>query len=243
MEPESPSAGHSTVVLAADGTVLAALGGAPLQWLRVRLQDYEPAPSAVRDAARRVMLDLHRTDQGAAATTVPMAGSTLHVTAIAALPIRRTPIDFRGLLPPTMAVLRRQAEAIDGSLTLTIADDVPSRLTLDAEKVAWAVTTLVGNALRYIRPGTRRMPGGAISVQMSHDAAANEVAISVQDDGPGIPADKVAHLFDRNGRPQGGLALLLVRDIVVAHGGRCDVQSRTEAFDHGTTVRLTLPVR
>jgi signal transduction histidine kinase len=243
MEIESPPTGHSTVVLAADGTVLAALGGAPLAWLRVRLQDHETAPDAVRDAARKVMLDLHRTDQGAAAATVPMAGSLLHVTAIAALPIRRASIDFRGLLPPTMAVLRRQAEAIDGSLTLTIADNVPSRMTLDAEKVAWAITSLVGNALRYIRPGTRRMPGGAIAVQMSHDAAANEVTISVQDDGPGIPADRVTHLFDRNGRPQGSLALLLVRDIVVAHGGRCDVQSRTEPFDHGTTVRLTLPVR
>jgi signal transduction histidine kinase len=243
MEPESPPTGHSTVVLAADGTVLAALGGAPIAWLRVRLQDHESAPIAVRDAARKVMSDLHRTDQSAAATTISTGGSTLHVIAIAALPIRKMSIDFRGLLPPTMAVLRRQAEAIDGSLTLTIADDVPAQLTLDAEKVAWAVTTLVGNALRYIRSGTRRMPGGAIAVEMSHDAAANEVTISVQDDGPGIPADKVAHLFDRNGRPQGGLALLLVRDIVVAHGGRCDVQSRTEAFDHGTTVRLTLPVR
>jgi len=243
MEPESPPAGHSMVVLAADGTVLAALGGALLAWLRVRLQDHEAAPSAVRDAARKVMLDLHRTDQGAAATTVPMGDATLHVIAVAALPIRRTSIDFRGLLPPTMAVLRRQAESIDGSLTLTIADNVPSRLTVDAEKVAWAVTTLVGNALRYIRPGTRRMPGGAIAVEMSYDATTHEVAITVQDDGPGIPADTVEHLFDRNGRPQGGLALLLVRDIVVAHGGRCDVHSRTEAFDHGTTVRLTLPVR
>ena len=142
-----------------------------------------------------------------------------------------------------MDVMRRQAEAIDGSLTLTIGESVPSVLFLDAEKLAWAVTSLVGNALRYIRPGTRRMPGGAIVVQMTYEASKHEVVISVQDDGPGIPADRVAHLFDRNGRPQGGLALLLVHDIVVAHGGRCEVESRTAAFDHGTTVRLTFPVR
>lgn len=241
--PQTASDPQWTVVLGADGTVLAALAGAPHGWLHLRLQDHAGAPTEVRDAARQVVRNLHRSDQSAATIIVPLSGSTLHLTAISVLPIRRIPIDFRGLLPPTMAVLRRQAEAIDGSLTLTIADDVPSRLHLDAEKVAWAVTTLVGNALRYIRPGTRRMPGGAISVQMSHDAGADEVAITVQDDGPGIPADTVEHLFDRNGRPQGGLALLLVRDIVVAHGGRCDVHSRTEAFDHGTTVRLTLPVR
>jgi signal transduction histidine kinase len=232
-----------TVVLGADGTVLAALAGAPAEWLRVRLQDHEPAPSEAREAARRVLHDLHRSDQGAATTTVPLTGSTLHVTAISVLPIRRRPIDFGALLRPTMAVMRRQAEAIDGTLTLTVADNVPARISLDAEKVAWAVTSLVGNALRYIRPGTRRMPGGAIVVQMSYEAAAHEVGISVQDDGPGIPADRVAHLFDRNGRPQGSLALLLVHDIVVAHGGRCEVHSRTDAFDHGTTVRLTLPVR
>jgi len=243
MESEPPMSAEWTVVLGADGTVLATLGGAPTQWRGLRLQDCASAAAEVRDAARHVLHILHRSDQSAATTTVRLHGSTVHLTAIAALPIRRIPIDFRGLLPPTMAVLRRQAEAIDGSLTLTIADDVPSLLNVDAEKVAWAVTSLVGNALRYIRPGTRRMPGGAIVVQMTYDAVAKEVAISVQDDGPGIPADKVAHLFDRSGRPQAGLALLLIRDIVVAHGGQCEVQSRTDAFDHGTTVRLTLPVR
>jgi signal transduction histidine kinase len=243
MEPESPSAGQWTIVLGADGTVLATLAGAPAQWRGVHLQDHGPAPAEVRKAAQAVIHALHRSDEGAATTTVALPGSTLHVTAIAALPIRRMLIDFRGLLPPTMEVMRRQAEAIDGSLTLTIGENVPSHLYLDAEKVAWAVTSLVGNALRYIRPGTRRMPGGAIAVQMTYEPAKHEVVIAVQDDGPGIPAERVAHLFDRNGRPQGGLALLLVHDIVVAHGGRCEVDSRTAAFDHGTTVRLTLPVR
>jgi K+-sensing histidine kinase KdpD len=38
-----------------------------------------------------------------------------------------------------------------------------------------------------------------------------------------------------------GLALLLMSDICVAHGGTMDVRSSIEAVEHGTTVRLTFP--
>jgi K+-sensing histidine kinase KdpD len=38
-----------------------------------------------------------------------------------------------------------------------------------------------------------------------------------------------------------GLALLLMSDICVAHGGTMDVHSSIEAVEHGTTVRLTFP--
>lgn len=37
-----------------------------------------------------------------------------------------------------------------------------------------------------------------------------------------------------------GLALLLISDICIAHGGKADVRSSIDRSDHGTTVRLTL---
>jgi signal transduction histidine kinase len=65
----------------------------------------------------------------------------------------------------------------------------------------------------------------------------------VQDNGPGIPADTVRRLFVRKGlNVRGaGLALLLVRDILVAHGGTVDLQSSTGPVEHWTTIRLVFP--
>jgi signal transduction histidine kinase len=71
----------------------------------------------------------------------------------------------------------------------------------------------------------------------------SEATIEVRDDGPGIPADTVKRLFIRDGlNVRGsGLALLLVRDLVAAHGGTVDLQSSTEAVGHGTTIRVVFP--
>jgi signal transduction histidine kinase len=33
----------------------------------------------------------------------------------------------------------------------------------------------------------------------------------------------------------------MIRDVVAAHGGDIDVQSSTDGFNHGTTIRITLP--
>ena len=64
----------------------------------------------------------------------------------------------------------------------------------------------------------------------------------MQDDGPGIPADTVTRVFKRDGlNVRGaGLALLLISDVCIAHGGKADVRSSIDRSDHGTTVRLTL---
>jgi signal transduction histidine kinase len=89
------------------------------------------------------------------------------------------------------------------------------------------------------------MPGGAIVVRARHSAADAQVVIEVQDDGTGIAADRLRDLLQRSiDRPHvTGLGLLLVRDVVAAHGGRMDVTSRTDSEQSGTTVRLTLPCR
>jgi signal transduction histidine kinase len=65
------------------------------------------------------------------------------------------------------------------------------------------------------------------------------VVVAVEDDGPGIPADKVANLFRRgHGVTHGtGLALMLIEDVVAAHGGTIDVKSKCDAFASGTTSR------
>jgi signal transduction histidine kinase len=157
------------------------------------------------------------------------------------IPLRRTPTDLGPLLTGTIEALVEQARSIDVSLDIEVEADLP-RVLVDAEKIAWAVATLVGTSLRYVRRGSRRLPGGAIKVRVRSEGDA--VAVAVEDDGPGIPAEKVARLFRRGaGVTHGtGLALMLIEDVVTAHDGTIDVQSRDE-FPTGTTVTLRLPRR
>ena len=121
----------------------------------------------------------------------------------------------------------------------------PALLRLDSEKIAWAVTTLVGSALRYIQSAPGHFAGKTIDVSASYEPATSEVSIEVRDDGPGIPVDTVGRLFKHDGlNVRGaGLALLLIRDIMAAHGGRVDVRSSITLVGHGTTIRLTFPAR
>jgi two-component system OmpR family sensor kinase len=157
-----------------------------------------------------------------------------------AIPLRRSPTDLVPLLTGTIETLQEQARALDVALAIDAAPGL-ARANIDAEKIAWAVATLVGNAFRYVRRGTRRLPGGSIRVRLRHDSGS--VLVSVEDDGPGIPPEKVANLFRRGqGVTHGtGLALMLIQEIVAAHGGTVEVQSACEAFASGTTVTLRLP--
>ncbi len=160
-----------------------------------------------------------------------------------AIPLRRHATDVRRLLASSLEVLGRQAAALDIHFRIEAADDLPTDARIDPEKIAWAVTTLVGNSLRYARTGTRLMPGGSILVRLGFDAGKNELTVVVQDDGPGIPKEKCARLFERTEGAvhAAGLALLLIHDVIEAHGGNIDIESRTGGFDHGTTITLRLP--
>ena len=130
------------------------------------------------------------------------------------------------------------------ALRIDVASDVPGAVRLDADKVSWAVTTLVGNALPYVQTDSRRLGGQAIDVRATVDAMASALTIAVHDDGRGIPAEDDQRLFLRDSlNVRGaGLALLLIRDIMLAHGGTVGVASNTDPGRHGTVIRLTFPI-
>ncbi len=185
------------------------------------------------------------TSASLASRTLASAAQPIRVLVLPALPVRRLATDVRALLKSTINVMERQARAIEVGLTLDVGPDVPPTLWLDPEKMAWTITALVGNALRFVRRGTRLMPGGTIQVRARYEPAAARVILEVQDDGSGIPKATLSALLER---PRGqlhasGLALSLVQDVVAAHGGSVQLESSTEADRSGTTVRLTIPCR
>lgn len=94
----------------------------------------------------------------------------------------------------------------------------------DKSRLQQVVTNLLANAIKFAPPG------GHIRLRVRRIDQTCEV--TVEDDGPGIPADVLPALFRRysrapTSRAEGGtgLGLLIVREIVEAHGGTAGVDS------------------
>jgi two-component system OmpR family sensor kinase len=109
----------------------------------------------------------------------------------------------------------------------------------DEELLRRAVDNLLMNVLVH----TGRDTVGTITAS----AAGGRVTIEVSDDGPGVPPDKLPHIFERfyragapSGRPGSGLGLAIAAEIASAHGGTAQAAL---ASPHGLRIRLTLPVR
>ena len=112
------------------------------------------------------------------------------------------------------------------------------RGTWDPARMAQAISNLVGNGIAYGGPGT------PVRVAVKDEGA--EVVVTVKNEGPPIPRELLAVLFEpfRRGVPEDrsphglGLGLYIVQQIVLAHGGQIGVASSAEA---GTTFTLRLP--
>lgn len=96
---------------------------------------------------------------------------------------------------------------------------------------------LLLNASQAVTP-----PDGKIVVRSR--AAENEIRLQFVDNGGGIPEENLGRVFDpffttRDVGQGTGLGLTVSRDIVEAHGGRIEIESRVGA---GTTVTIRLPV-
>ena len=232
------------LILSRDGTVLAATDGAPASWVGTHLPDHSDAPEDLKETARAaVRRAQHSSSAVEASTTLSSLQRTVHLTIVDALPLRRVPTDLRALLQSALEAMQQQAKAFDVTLNVVVDRDVPAGISIDAEKIAWATTMLVGNALRYVHHGSKVMPGGSISVRATYNSAGPDVTIEVQDDGAGIPVEKLRFLFAAEShQPRVGLGLSMIREVVAAHAGHIEVQSDTNPVQSGTTVRLTLPV-
>ncbi|WOD37712.1 HAMP domain-containing sensor histidine kinase [Nodosilinea sp. E11] len=112
----------------------------------------------------------------------------------------------------------------------------------DAARLRQVVSNLIGNALQH---GATERP-----VDLSISSNTSTVVLSVHNEGPPIPPEMLATIFDplmRHTLPEStaqrvpgsiGLGLYIVREIVVAHGGTVEVVSTAQA---GTTFTVRMP--
>jgi signal transduction histidine kinase len=122
-----------------------------------------------------------------------------------------------------------------------VAEGEAGAVAVDEDLVRRAVTNLAGNGADACLEGG---PGGEVRIEVA-DGAQGEVEIRVHDTGPGIPAERVAALFEGDfvstKRTSGvGLGLGVVRQVADAHGGTLQVSS---VVGKGSTFTLVLPQR
>jgi signal transduction histidine kinase len=117
-------------------------------------------------------------------------------------------------------------------------DELPEVVGIDAELVRIVLTNLVGNAIKYSPNET--------AIKVNASVVANQLALSVQDFGIGIPSaeqSKIAKAYFRASNTTGikgtGLGLTIVRRAVDAHGGVMAIQSEA---GKGTTVSVAVPL-
>jgi signal transduction histidine kinase len=150
----------------------------------------------------------------------------------------RTRVDLREAVTRAVRPLESLIEARRQHLELRLPDSAVDA-AVDVERFGRVVRNLVGNAQKY------GPEGGRITIALEQHA--DDVCLSVTDDGPGIPTDEQERIFDRfyraqlttsNGPIGSGLGLPIARALVELHGGRLSVDSSP---GHGSTFKATLP--
>jgi signal transduction histidine kinase len=152
------------------------------------------------------------------------------------LDIREAPLS--GLVAACLRGVEAEAAAKHIALRALVEDGVPP-VRCAPDKVERVLLNLLTNALRHTPSD------GSVAVLV--EPLAEEVRVTVEDTGEGIPAEHEKRVFDRfwrgdrartPGRAGAGLGLAIARGLVEAQGGRIWAESRPEG---GARVSFTLP--
>lgn len=169
----------------------------------------------------------------------------------------------------TLGYYRENASAIDTSLSglaqhaITIYEPrcrelgIEIRKSLDSSKTTalrrgemmQVISNLISNSIYAMQSG------GVLSVSVKDAGTVpneivltipDEVVLTIQDNGVGIPADALPKVFDAFFTTRNtvgtGIGLFIAKQFVEGHGGRIKIESSDDAKNHGTIVRIFLPV-
>ena len=127
------------------------------------------------------------------------------------------------------------------TVQIDLPPDLP-RVRADRQRLVQVLNNLFSNASKYSPASS------PIRVAAVRDGI--HVAVSVSDEGQGVPADRLPHLFRKFSRIDGeargrgiegsGLGLAICKGLVEAHGGR--IWAESDGADQGTRVTFTIPV-
>lgn len=164
----------------------------------------------------------------------------LDIAAIEAgrLELHKVPTDMESLIHGIVALNRSFAAKKAMQIDFTVEGFIP-RLLVDPERMEQVMNNLLSNAVKFSPRGSR--------VEVCLTQNANQVVLSVADQGMGIPKDRLDKLFrpferlskEAATKEKGsGLGLAIVKKIVEAHGGQVWVESEE---GRGSTFFVAIP--
>jgi signal transduction histidine kinase len=149
--------------------------------------------------------------------------------------LQRAPVAVQAVVEEAFAVLRPAAERKSVTLELEGSD---AEVSADADKLKQVLINLLDNAIKFSRPESR--------VRLAITGGAGELRLTVQDQGPGIDAADVPHVFERfyrgrsaDGTAGSGLGLAIARNLARLHGGDVTIDTGP---GRGSRFTVSLPV-
>ena len=148
---------------------------------------------------------------------------------------RRAAAQSRSTVWESLQAVQRAVDRLHEGVTVDIAGDHQAQVRVERQDLDEMLGNLVENAAKY--------GGGRVFVTVERKGAS--VDILIEDDGPGIPEERLGELFtrgarlDTTGKPGTGLGLAIVRDVAEIYGGSIRLEESEDLG--GLLARLSLP--
>ncbi|WPL18466.1 Autoinducer 2 sensor kinase/phosphatase LuxQ [Thiorhodovibrio winogradskyi] len=165
------------------------------------------------------------------------------------LRLAREAFDLPDLLQSVPAAFAHQAQSKGLALHTDIAPDLPAWVVGDVARLRQVLFNLLGNAIKFTERGEVRLSTRALSpTEQTTDQTQMRLEFTVTDTGIGIPADRLADIFESfsqvedasTRRFQGtGLGLAIVKRLVDLMGGQVSI---TSTLGQGTVARFDVAV-
>ncbi|MGH2750412.1 MAG: ATP-binding protein [Actinomycetota bacterium] len=155
------------------------------------------------------------------------------------LSISMQPVGVEGAVREAVAMVAQVAAEHDSEVEITLGECATATVLADPRRLNQVLINLISNAIKY------NSPGGRVAVGCFRKGS--ELHLSVSDEGPGIPREKLSQLFEPYNRLGAeatpvkglGLGLTISRSLVELMKGRLEV---TSVVDQGSIFTVALPV-
>ncbi len=150
-------------------------------------------------------------------------------------------VPIREFMQDVMEEFNLELEEKECQFSYTDTLDFNPVVQIDRKRIYQAIRNIIGNAIKH---------GMNCDLQISSHLSAelNSVRLDIKDTGPGIPAEKLSHIFERFYRVDTertknlmstGLGLAIAKELVEAHDGTITVQS---VLGEGSCFTIKLPI-